>query len=68
MICAWVGGLGAATLARTDSKVYGPCGTRLMTDGLFGRDGGFKTDLRGTRIVRRKMPPTSPPAQGFDIS
>lgn len=58
VLCSWVGGLGAATRARTDFKVYGPCGTRLMTDGLFGRDGAFKTDLRGmsdAALARREF-------------
>jgi ribonuclease BN (tRNA processing enzyme) len=47
VLSSWVGGLGAAMPARTDFKVYGPAGTWRLTDRLFGRDGAFKTDLRG---------------------
>lgn len=47
VLSQWVGSFLPGEPARTHFHVYGPAGTRHMTDRLFARDGAFRVDLRG---------------------
>jgi ribonuclease Z len=47
VLSQWVGSFLPGQPARTHFRVYGPVGTRHMTDRLFAKDGAFKVDLRG---------------------
>ncbi len=47
VLSQWVGSFLPGEPAKTHFRVYGPVGTRHMTDRLFAKDGAFKVDLRG---------------------
>lgn len=47
VLSQWVGSFLPGEPARTHFRVYGPVGTRHMTDRLFAKDGAFSVDLRG---------------------
>jgi ribonuclease Z len=47
VLSQWVGSFMPGQPARTRFDVYGPAGTRHMTDRLFAKDGAFRVDLRG---------------------